>query len=254
MPETSSSGQHEKEQRDVVVVRKAPVKLIAARQGSVMIAAVAGRGMASVTNRPIPSAKPRIDSFTPREQLRCAACQRVRGFPPRFTARQYQIILSAALFVGRIRTPHAFPLISVSGLCYQPTPHSGNSMTDCPAGHRLAPAAGARRRATLERWIRARLTPQRTVLRSRIVCLADGLFRAGLPGGFVSAVTRWTSGGTRRGCDVLTKTNRGEAGRTQTANLVRVRRFSAAFVSDDPPSNSVASHRPPGKALNVLAT
>jgi DNA invertase Pin-like site-specific DNA recombinase len=96
-------------------------------------------------------------------------------------------------------------------------------MTDAvPQGHlSRAPGLEPADRATLEGWIRARLTPQRTVLRSRIVLLlADGLSarevarRLGISR---HTVDLWRVRYAERGCDVLTRDNAGR-GRKRRAN------------------------------------
>jgi transposase len=83
-------------------------------------------------------------------------------------------------------------------------------------------------RPTLERWIRARTTPQRTVLRSRIVLLlAEGLSAREVArrlGVSRHTVDLWRTRYVQEGCDTLTRDRPGRGRRRSMAMTVAVDR------------------------------
>jgi transposase-like protein len=81
-------------------------------------------------------------------------------------------------------------------------------------------------RPTLERWIRARTTPQRTVLRSRIVLLlAEGLSAREVArrlGVSRHTVDLWRTRYVQEGCDALTRDRPGRGRRRSMQMTVGV--------------------------------
>jgi len=82
-------------------------------------------------------------------------------------------------------------------------------MINQPADMSSSPFLPGRDRVQLERWIRARTTPQRVVLRSRVVLLLAGGLSARAVGRRLGisrhTVDLWRKRYVEEGCDTLTR-------------------------------------------------
>jgi len=80
-------------------------------------------------------------------------------------------------------------------------------------------------RATLERWVRSGTTPQRTVMRSRIVLmLAEGLSAREVArrlGVNRHTVVLWDERFVKEGCDALTRDKPGRGRKPATSTVPR---------------------------------